>query len=588
MKKTAFIALLTLLTTSSALSKTIDMRALGLVPDTGIDMSARAAQILDSLRTAPQHTGLTLVFAPGRYNFHQANAAMRDYYISNHDQTLPHATALDFSGLDNLTVEGSGMEVICHGRMLPVSVTDGRNVTLRGISIDFAVPQIAQLEIVEVDTARGTRFRPISEVNWHINSDTLLAVSGEGWEFTPSGAIAFDADGHIVAGTGDLWVPTRGVQQLADGSLLAPRWRDARLKGGDHVAMRAWARPQPAVFVAECADVTLEDINVHYAEGMGLLAQLTHNITLRRFNVCRRGKDDPRYFTTQADATHFSQCSGHIDARDGLYEGMMDDAINVHGVYLKLTERIDSTHFVGRFMHHQAWGFRWGSAGDTVQIVRSAVMDTVGAPCILAAIEPRDTPTTHGVKEFVLTLSRPFGIDPEAEAFGIENLTLTPTVYFAGNVVRDNRARGALFSTPRHTVAENNLFDHTSGTAILLCGDCNGWYETGACRDVTIRFNRFVNALTSRYQFCNGVISIYPEIPRPGTNYFHGGTPGAITIEQNEFVTFETTLLFARSVSGLRFRDNRVIVERDSPFVNLLPAQGTVSLQCVDRADISF
>ena len=30
-------------------------------------------------------------------------------------------------------------------------------------------------------------------------------------------------------------------------------------------------------------------------------------------------------------------------------------------------------------------------------------------------------------------------------------------------------------------------FDHTSGTAILLCGDCNGWYETGACREVIIR-----------------------------------------------------------------------------------------------------
>ena len=75
------------------------------------------------------------------------------------------------------------------------------------------------------------------------------------------------------------------------------------------------------------------------------------------------------------------------------------------------------------------------------------------------------------------------------DAYGIENLTWTPQVRFAGNTVRNNRARGALFSTPRRTVAEDNLFDHTSGTAILLCGDCNGWYETGACRDVLIRRN---------------------------------------------------------------------------------------------------
>ncbi len=35
------------------------------------------------------------------------------------------------------------------------------------------------------------------------------------------------------------------------------------------------------------------------------------------------------------------------------------------------------------------------------------------------------------------------------DAYGIENLTWTPQVRFAGNTVRNNRARGALFSTPR-------------------------------------------------------------------------------------------------------------------------------------------
>lgn len=101
----------------------------------------------------------------------------------------------------------------------------------------------------------------------------------------------------------------------------------------------------------------------------------------------------------------------------------------------------------------------------------------------------------------------------EGESFGIENLTWTPEVYFADNTIRNNRARGSLFSTPKKTVVENNLFDHTSGTAILLCGDCNGWYETGACRDVVIRKNRFINSLTNMFQFTNAVISIYPEIP---------------------------------------------------------------------------
>ena len=117
---------------------------------------------------------------------------------------------------------------------------------------------------------------------------------------------------------------------------------------------------------------------------------------------------------------------------------------------------------------------------------------------------------------------------------------------------------GALFSTPRRTVVEHNVFDHTSGTAILLCGDCNGWYETGACRDVRIRHNQFINALTSMYQFTNAVISIYPEIPDLDgqTQYFHGGNQEAIVIEENEFDVFDAPVLYAKSVDGLVFRNN--------------------------------
>lgn len=34
---------------------------------------------------------------------------------------------------------------------------------------------------------------------------------------------------------------------------------------------------------------------------------------------------------------------------------MMDDAINVHGTYLKILERIDNHTVRGRYMHDQAW-----------------------------------------------------------------------------------------------------------------------------------------------------------------------------------------------------------------------------------------
>ena len=95
-----------------------------------------------------------------------------------------------------------------------------------------------------------------------------------------------------------------------------------------------------------------------------------------------------------------------------------------------------------------------------------------------------------------------------------------------------------LFSTPLKTVVERNLFDHTSGTAILLCGDCNGWFETGACRNVLIRNNRFINALTNMFQFTEAVYLYLSGDSRFGASekYFHGGKgEKGVVIEDNLF-----------------------------------------------------
>lgn len=334
------------------------------------------------------------------------------------------------------------------------------------------------------------------------------------------------------------------------------------------VALRGWERPAPGIFLDECISTTLSNVKVHYAEGMGLIAQMCNDITLDEFDVCLRD-ESPRFFTTQADATHFSGCSGLIESRGGYYEGMMDDAINVHGTYLKITSSENSRTLVGRYMHPQSYGFRWGAPGDSVQLVLSAVMQPLGEPNVIEAIEPVDAPTAHGAKEFRITLSNPVDL-PVGEPVGIENLTASPEVVFADNVIANNRARGALFSTPRRVECLNNVFDHVSGTAVLLCGDCNGWYETGACRDVLIRGNRFINNLSSLFQFTEAVISIYPEIPdlASQTECFHGGEgyPGVV-IEGNDFVTFDAPLVFARSIDGLRIAGNTITVSEEyKPF----------------------
>lgn len=550
---------------------TYEVADFGLKPNSSKNASPVLQRLLKKVK-AERKEGDSIVirFGKGTYHFHEKGAAVREYYISNHDQTNPKVVGIALEDMSHVALEGEGAAFVFHGQMLPVSLLRSSNCTLRNFSVDFANPHISQVTVVE-RAEKGVIVEPAPWVDYRITKDSLFEVYGEGWHYRHNFGIAFEEKTkRLVYNTSDCWLPTKGAYRVAENRICMPGWKGDYLTPGTRVVLRGWERPAPGIFLSHNLNTAFENVTVHYAEGMGLLAQLCENITLNQFNVCLKGEQDPRYFTTQADATHFSECKGKIVSCNGLYEGMMDDAINVHGTYLKVVKRLDDRTLVGRYMHEQTWGFEWGRPGDEVQFVRSATMELTDQKNRIVSIRPYDKEQVDGAREFLITFEQPVEeVVTEKEGFGIENLTWTPSVVFAHNVVRNNRARGALFSTPRKTVVEENLFDHTSGTAILLCGDCNGWFETGACREVLIRRNKFVNALTCMFQFTEGVISIYPEIPdlEHQQKFFHGGPEGGIVIEENDFEMFDAPVLYAKSVDGLIFRNNRIRMNKEyKPF----------------------
>lgn len=535
------------------------------------DNASRLNEILLDIKSNVDDDDKVVIrFKKARYDFYPHDAQKREYYVSNHDQNQPKIVGICLEEWKDLTLDGKGSEFVFHGQMLPLAVVNSKNITLTNFSIDFENPHIAQVEVLNNDENEGITFRVEPWVNYRVNENGLFETYGEGWKYQQYTGIAFEKESrHIVYQTSDLWIDTKEVEEVGERQLRAPNWKDKRLNPGTIVAMRTWQRPAPGIFLDHSDNTFVNNVTVHYAEGMGLLAQRCCDIRLNRFNVCLK-ENDARYFTTQADATHFSQCKGMIRSEHSLYEGMMDDAINVHGIYLKVKKRVDDNSLICSYEHNQAWGFAWGDKGDSVCFVKSTTMEMLNHVNIIKEIKPYDKDEVRGAKEFLIIFEDKLPDEIQSElSFGIENLSWTPEVVFSHNVVRNNRARGALFSSPLRTVCEDNIFDHTSGTAILLCGDCNGWYESGAVRDLLIKNNTFINALTNMFQFTNAVISIYPEIPdiENQTSYFHGGKKDAIVIEKNHFITFDKPLLYAKSVDGLIFRKNKVTRNNDyKPF----------------------
>lgn len=499
----------------------------------------------------------------GEYHFYASHAAKRQYYISNHDPLNQRKVGIVIESCKNIIFDGNGSKFVYHGRMLPLAITYTENVQLKNFSIDFTDPQIAQFSILKNDTSQHCL--TLAAAPWVKASvkDSTLIVSGYQWESTPNVAMAFEAKTkHVAYNTSDIPVYANRVEQISDHHFKAWGWKDARLKKDMVLTLRTFYRPNPGIFIERSNQVDLASVKVHYAEGMGLVAQTSQDISLDHFSVCLKGDSDPRYFTTQADATHFSGCKGKIISINGTYENMMDDAINVHGTYLKIIKQENPTALVVKYMHPQSKGFFWGEKGDEIQIVSSKTMETLGERNKILSISPIDAkervlPGNRGASGFIIILSNPVHLKlSKGENYGIENLTWTPSVHFVDNYIANNRARGALFSTPKKVVVQHNTFYHTSGSAILLSGDCNGWYETGACRDVLIKQNTFKNSLTSLFQFTNAVISINPEIPSLSKQkkYFHHN----IRIEENKFEVFDAPLVYAKSVNGLTFVRNTI------------------------------
>ena len=124
-------------------------------------------------------------------------------------------------------------------------------------------------------------------------------------------------------------------------------------------------------------------------------------------------------------------------------------------------------------------------------------------------------------------------------------------------------ARAVLLTTPGKTVIEGNLFDSGSSQVIQLEGDASGWYESGACRDVTIRNNVFRNCA---FLHGEGIIQIRPNLKdiKSQKDRYHRN----IVIERNRFETPRIPLLRACSVSNLVWRSNEVI------YNDAFPARG--------------
>ena len=524
-------------------------------------MRDRMAEVRASLERV--RFGGELKFANGTYHFFTNDASkVTGFRISNHDHEETRNVFLDLRGVKNVTLHGGGATFVFHGEGIGALVMDAENVRLENVKFDWSRPFISEAEIVAFEGG-GTVLR-IDEARFphHFTrgkgDSVQLVLDGDGWSHPAKFGMLFEkATHHVVERSLDVPTPAWGKRR-ADGLFCMGRDYSrvgAGAKVGDIVAMRPIGRPYPAVALDHAKGVVFEDVVIHTAHGMGVLAQMSENFTWRgtgKAEDCTSGVFPPkgagRVTTLHADATHFSNVKGTVLIENCLFETMMDDAINVHSTSLGI-RRVEGRTLHCRFMHHSSLGLWLFAAGDKIRFIAGMMLENGPLATVIQvkAISEKDV-------EITLAGDVPSGF---GEGDAIENADWQCAVTFRRNIVRNNRARGVLFTTPHPVAVEDNLFDHISGSAILFAGDAQYWYESGACEGVLVHGNTFRNCLTSKFQFCGGVISLWPTIrdPKRQRCRYHRN----VRIEGNVFEAFDVPLLYARSTDGLVFTNNAVL-----------------------------
>jgi hypothetical protein len=524
----------------------IDVRRFGAVPDSGADAGPAVRLALGIMGGS---TGKTLLFPRGRYDFFAEGAALRDWPMSNSDRIPMRRFGILLEKLGDVVIDGGGSRLVFHAPMTAIGARGVDGITLRNLAIDFEPPLNADAEVLESSIGR-VLFRIDPRAHPFSVTAGSLWFHGAGWRNRWNGeAVEFERDTRLIpAGTGDRSLGygryacialSRGEDRV---ELVGPLFNPPRK--GNVVVLRHGMRDHAGIFLDRCRDARVEDVAVHGTSGLGILFQHCTNVGMDRV---RSVPAEGRWLAGHDDGAHVSNCRGLVRIRDCAFAGLMDDPVNVHGTTVRI-RAVSGRAVRARFMHSQSMGMAFAGAGDRVAFIRDRTMETLGE-CVVSGSRAVDQRTF----ELVIDGPIPSGIGP---GDALENLTWSPDVEIRDCDFRHCRARGLLVSTPGKVVIQGNRFE-SSGSAILIAGDANHWFESGAVRDVRILDNVFTeHCLTNRYQYCEAVISIRPDIPRPARGApFHRN----IRIVGNTFRCFDYPVLYALSVSGITMSGNTLM-----------------------------
>lgn len=583
-------------------AKVIDVTKYGADPTGATDSTPAIKKAIEAAKkvTKKSDTPVAIDFPEGRYDIYPDQAEEREWYISNTvgtNQTYKDKKiGILIEDMDNVTVEGNDSLFMFHGKMTTFASIDSENVTFQNFEVDFQVPTVIDMTAVKKEGNEVTYYIPEC-YNYQVNGNSIKWMSDKSpytgetyWTTTNSMKYTqiFDTKNGMTWRGGSPFANISKIEDLENHHVKITYTNADSIQEGYCFQMRNTERDHAGTFFWQSKDVTLNDLDIRFIHGFGMVGQFSENITMKDVDF-ETDKASGRTTAGYADFIQMSGCKGLIDISDCTFSNPHDDPINIHGTFLQVIGISDDrTEVTVQYKHNETAGFPNYYVGDQVEFSTRGNMVSVSEDGKVAVREvvKVDGPDGKGGKgslndltKIKLTFDKPIPAEITANnSHVVENITYTPEVKIHDNIFKETPTRGVLCTTRGKVEITDNMFDNMGMAAIYISNDAQGWYESGRTTDVTIKGNTFiVNPLTA------GAAGIFVQ---PTNGNVNGIVHKNMKIEDNTFFMAQSqNVLNAKCVENLTFKNNKVY--RQNPDVTVSAKADKTNLAAGESSSIT-
>lgn len=453
-------------------------------------------RIVDAVSRLRSGTAAQIQFEPGVYRLSPDGACRRSGIGAGYVMDSVKDVLFNLENLEEVTIDGNGAELSFTDRMFPFHLHNCRNITLKNFTIDFSCSMFTQGTVAASDESGFELAIDRSLFKYRVDSEGHIIFRCGRQEFSSADPVA------ILLGNEECGIPPwdyifagstqADMTHLPVGYLLTdavetangvrfnyrPESRRLTFPAGQVLFFNYLPRQNVNIMINSCRDIRVENVKIYRGGGMGIVAELSENLSYERVQIMPRpGRRECK--STTADGMFFTQCSGLVSIRSCRVSRTLDDALNFHGIYTRVVAADGNAIRVEACVpwHRGILPYRPGdrlriSDPETQKLkAHATVLDAKMSPDGSIAITLEGA--ADGVKASDL----------------VENSSRRADFLFEGN--HFDRFPHLRISGNGKIIIRDNRFERIE--CLYFCDLLQFWFESGVVRDLLVEGNEFVD-----------------------------------------------------------------------------------------------